>query len=65
MRRPVSRPASQPIVSTRSSAAHRPADAAVAAAGGERSAVGEHRAMGDEIEDEVVRLVARVKSSLR
>ena len=35
---------------------HGPADAAVTAAAGECSAVGEHRPVRDEIEDEVVRL---------
>ena len=57
IRRPVSRPATQPIVSTRSSARDGPADAAVAAAVGEGSAVGEHRPVRDEIEDQVVRLL--------
>ena len=37
---------------------HGPADATVTTVAGERSAIGEHRSMGDEIEDQVVRLVA-------
>ena len=36
--------------------AHGAADAAVPAAAGERPPVGEHRAVGDQVEDEVVRL---------
>jgi hypothetical protein len=37
---------------------HRPADTAIPATASERPPVGEHRAMGDEIEDPVVRLGA-------
>jgi hypothetical protein len=54
MGEPAGEPADREDAQQRS---HRPADAAVAAAASECSAVGEHRSMSDEIEDEVVRLV--------
>jgi hypothetical protein len=38
---------------------HRPTDAPIATARGERSAVGEHRSSGDQIEDQVVGTSAR------
>jgi hypothetical protein len=53
----VSRPAIQPIVTTRSSAGTDPPDAAVAAVALECSTVRKHRAIRDEIEDEVIALV--------
>ena len=45
--------------------AHRSSDASVAPTRGQRPSVGEHRSACDQVEDQVVGLVGRVKSSRR
>src|SRR5687767_12764445 len=57
-KRPVIRPASQPIVSTGNRACTDPPTQRYRAAADERPPVGEHRPVGNQGQDEVVRLLA-------